>query len=178
MWLVDWLRGVGGVGAAADPEPEPRTSSPDEATGPVAEVVGGGPAGFRAEAEDLVAYWSEYDLDYRPPSLARLDSLTARQRARSDYVRAETEAGEPVTFRPAAIGSACYFGAVLVRAHGGEWTEGEDGWRVAVEGPEGRTHVDVFATAHDCLDGDARFVAAAATALRAVGRADATDRDG
>lgn len=180
MGLFDWLRGIGGVGAAAEAEPdsEPRDSAPDEAAGPVADVVGGSPAGFRTEAEDLVDYWEEYDLDYRTPSLARLDTLTARQRARSDYVHTETHAGESVTFRPAAAGSACYFGEVLVRAHGGEWTERADGWRVAVEGPEGRTHVDVFAVAHDCLDGDARFVDAAATALCAVGRDDAVDREG
>lgn len=173
MGLFDWLRRIGGDAAETEPDPAPRTPAPDEAGGPVADVVGGCPAGFRAEAEDLVAYWSAYDLDYRPSSLVRLDSLTARQRARSDYVRAETDAGESVAFRPAAAGSACYFGEVLVRAHGGEWTNGDDGWRVVVEGPEGRTHVDVFAVAHECLDGDAGFATAAEAALRAVGRDDA-----
>jgi len=170
MGLFDWLRSVGGAGTTAGADVEPAPPDPDGVEGPVADVVGGCPAGFRAEAEDLVGYWSDYDLDYRAASLPRLDSLTARQRARSDYVRAETDAGDPVAFLPAATGSACYFGEVLVRARGGEWTEVDDGWVVVVEGPDGRSRVDVFAAAHDCLDGEATFVGVADAAVRAVGR--------
>jgi hypothetical protein len=170
MGLFDWLRGFGGVGASVGTADEAVPPEADEVEGPVEDVVGGCPAGFRAEAEDLVGYWNEYDLDYRASSLSRLDSLTARQRARSDYVRAETDAGDPVAFRPAATGSACYFGEVLVRSYDGAWTEADDGWVVTVEGPEGRTPVDVFAVAHVCLDGDASFVDAADAALREVGR--------
>lgn len=172
MGLFDWLPGVGGAEATAGDVDDPPRSTPDEAEGPVADVVGGRPAGFRAEAEDLVSYWDGYDLDYRPSSLARLDSLTARQRTRSGYVRDETEAGDAVVFRPAATGSACYFGEVLVRAHDGAWREEEGRWVVAVEGPDGRTTVDAFGVAHDCLDGEETFVDAADAALRAVGRRD------
>lgn len=178
MGLFDWLRGIGSAGVSAETAVETAPPDPEEVEGPVADVVGGDPAGFRAEAEDLVSYWSDYDLDYRPSSLPRLDSLTARQRVRSDYVRAETGAGDPVSFRPAATGSACYFGEVLVRAYDGAWAEDDDGWVVAVAGPEGRTRVDVFAVAHDCLDGDASFVDAAEAALRAVGRDEPAPRDG
>jgi hypothetical protein len=174
MGLFDWLPGVrrGGASANGTVDADPREPPPDGVEGPVAEVVGDGPEGFRAEAEDLVGYWSGYDLDYRPPSLARLDSLTERQCVRSDYVRTETDAGEAVAFRPAAAGSACYFGEVLVRAYGGTWTESADGWAVVVEGPDGRTVVDVFAVAHDCLDGERSFVDAANAALRTTGRID------
>ncbi|MFB6167374.1 MAG: hypothetical protein ABEJ43_00830 [Haloferacaceae archaeon] len=176
MGLFDWLPGVGGTGASASGadrgDPESLDPDPDGLEGPVAEVAGGGPKGFRREAEDLAGYWSEHDLDYRPPSLARLDSLTERQRARSDYVRTETHAGEQVAFRPAAAGSACYFGEVLVRAHGGSWTEVDGSWVVVLEGSSGQTLVDVFAVAHDCLDGDGSFVDAADTALRAAGLCD------
>jgi hypothetical protein len=174
MGLFDWLPGLGGAGASAGEAvcDDPRDLPSDGAEGPVAELAGGDPEGFRREAEDFVGYWSGYDLDYRPPSLARLDSLTERQRARSDYVRAETDAGKTVTFLPAAAGSACYFGEVLVRAYDGSWARVDDGWVVIVEGPADRTLVDAFAVAHDCLDGDKSFVEAADAALRTAGRRD------
>jgi hypothetical protein len=169
MGVLDWLRRLG---VPADPDHEdPEDDGDEELSGvtTVGDVVGGCPEGFRREANDLVGFRAEYDLDYGTASLARLDDLAASRDDRATYVSVETADGETVEFAPAATGAACYFGEVLVRTHGGEWTRRNGRWTVAVDGPGGLVHVDVFAVAHDCLEGESTFVAAAESATREAG---------
>jgi hypothetical protein len=113
-----------------------------------------------AAAEEVSAYWSGFDLDVTPASLARLD----------DLVDEEWDAGR---FRSARFGDrdadshvytelvrhfGSYYGEVLVRRFDAEWTsDPELGTVVDVAGQGGTAVANVFVVAADRLTGEERF---------------------
>lgn len=119
--------------------------------------MGGGPAGFAEEAEDFVEFWGEYDLDYSPASLPRLDEFMASQQERANYLRVETDDGSEVTFAPIASSAACYFGEMLVRNYDAAWINESGGWAVEISGPDEAATANVFHIADDCLQEEPTF---------------------
>ncbi len=126
---------------------------------PVAEAVGDDPAAFREQAEELAAFWDDYELDFSPASLARLDELLADQSGETGRMRIELDDGRTATVVPIAASTACYFASVLVRSYGAAWVEDEDyRWAVAVETPDGgEVRLNPFGIAHDGVSDAPRF---------------------
>jgi hypothetical protein len=137
-----------GDGEAADRSP---------VTSSVGDAVDGGPDGFRDEAAAFVDFWAEYDLDYTPASLPRLDDYIGAQQESANHVRVETDDGSEVTFAPLASSAACYYGEPLVRNYDAEWVREGGGWAVQIRGPDDAATANVFHVAHDCLEEEPKF---------------------
>ncbi|PSQ17506.1 hypothetical protein BRD00_07320 [Halobacteriales archaeon QS_8_69_26] len=123
----------------------------------------GGPASLheevRGEAEDLVEFWTEYDLDYSPDSLPELEILVDAAWENDRYEDAEYggDREQDVAFTRVVRQVGSYFGEVLVRSLDADWVQDET-TVVEVRGPDGATNVDVFGVAEDSLTGPSRFV--------------------
>lgn len=132
---------------------------------------------LRDEAEELAEFWSEFDLDFTPASIPRLDELFATQQDRANYLRIELEDGRTGVMAPMASAPACYFGETLVRTYGADWTFDEDfGWALRFPGGE---VVNLFKTAHQALEGEPPFVRLHDTFVEQFGlNGDAVGRDG
>jgi hypothetical protein len=128
-----------------DPVPE-ATSDPTEGDGIRAE--------YAEEAEGLVSFWNEHDLDYTPESLERLDGLVSEEW--DDDRFADATFGSEETFDDRAFTSVSmelgsYFGEVLVRELGGEWSTETANDSVVIEGPDGPLAIPVFRVAGTSL---------------------------
>ncbi|WP_336001436.1 hypothetical protein [Halorientalis halophila] len=117
--------------------------------------------GFAAEAEELAALWDDYDLDFSPRSLARLDRLADAEWDASRFADAEL-GGEDMDsgmFTELVKQLGSYYGEVLVRSLDAEWTRKDGDPVVAVEGNTNAPAipVSVFSVAADSLTGPAVF---------------------
>lgn len=113
-----------------------------------------------AAAEEVAAYWSDFDLDFSPGSLARLDTLVDDEwdadRFRSARFGDRDADSHVYTELVRHFGS--YYGEVLIRDFDAEWTSDPDlGTVVDVAGQGGTAVANVFVVAADRLTGDERF---------------------
>lgn len=137
-----------------------RTTEAGSSSERAAETPSPDAAGMAEYAEELASVYGEYDLDFTPESLSRLDSLADAEWDPDRFADAEVggddmESGM-YTQLVRQVGS--YYGEVLVREHGGEWIRQDDTFAVRVSGDEGRSTVArVFAVARDSLTGPAQF---------------------
>ncbi|MDS0220307.1 hypothetical protein NDI54_02970 [Haloarcula sp. S1AR25-5A] len=123
------------------------------------------PGTTRAEhaetAVEFADFWGEHGLDFSPASLSRLDDLVDAEW--DDERFAETTFGSDDSFDDRAFTSVVrelggYFGEVLVRQLGGEWTDETDHEAaVIVGGPAGQFAVPVFDVAITSLRKQAVF---------------------
>lgn len=111
-------------------------------------------------AEELASVYEEYDLDFTPSSLARLDALADAEFDPERFADAEL-GGEDMdsgmyTELLKQLGS--YVGEVFVREHDGEWVRHGDTIAVTVSGEEGKTAIaHVFEAAEESLTGPSQF---------------------
>jgi len=121
-------------------------------------------AEFVAQAEDLVDFWGEYDLDYSLESLTNLDDLVGEQWDPERF--ADVEFGgddyDSQVFTDTVTQLGSYFGEVLVRKQDATWQQETGvGWTITVpSGPESEAAgatVTVFQVAEDCLTGPSTF---------------------
>ncbi|MDT3434072.1 hypothetical protein [Haloarcula sp. 1CSR25-25] len=125
-------------------------------------------------AVEFAAFWGEHDLDFSPASLSRLDDLVDAEW--DDDRFAETAFGSDASFDDRAFTSVVrelggYFGEVLVRRLGGEWTDGTDHEAaVVVGGPSGQFAVPVFEVAITSLRKQAVFGRSYDALLEDLGR--------
>jgi hypothetical protein len=120
----------------------------------------------RTAAEDLVAGWPSYDLDFSVESLVRLDALVGAEFDHSDGDR-EYE-GDPLAVPEGAKlsiptdGSVAGFGGYLAelfrRHHDATWTVDGDDLVLLVDGPAGTTAFDPEMVAVACFAGESSFV--------------------
>jgi hypothetical protein len=112
-------------------------------------------AAMVARAEAFAGRWPDYDLDFSPASLARLDDLAATEFER--FTGRERASGELVE---TATAFAAYFGEVLRREHDAAWVD-DDGPAVALETDDGddAVGVDAVEAAATCVAGNLSFVA-------------------
>ena len=138
-------------------------------------------AEFVAQADDLVEFWGEYELDYSLESLINLDDLVDEQwdPERFEDVEFGGEDYDSQVFTDTVTQLGSYFGEVLVREQDGTWQqEAGVGWTITVpSGPESEAAgatVTVFQVAEDCLTGPSTFTGmhdALADRLNLSGRA-------
>ena len=138
-------------------------------------------AEFVAQAEDLVEFWGEYELDYSLESLTNLDNLVDEQwdPERFEDVEFGGEDYDSQVFTDTVTQLGSYFGEVLVRQQDGTWQQETGvGWTITVpSGPESEAAgatVTVFQVAEDCLTGASTFTGmhdALADRLNLSGRA-------
>ena len=125
-------------------------------------------------AVEFAAFWGEHDLDFSPASLSRLDDLVDAEW--DDDRFAETAFGSDASFDDRAFTSVVrelggYFGEVLVRELGGEWTDETDHEAaVVVGGPSGQFAVPVFEVAITSLRKQAVFGRSYDALLEDLGR--------
>lgn len=148
---VDAATNAGGEDAGADGDP----ADADDAA-----------AWATEEATEFVATWSDYELDYTPGSLSRLDELAA---AEFGHLREVDEATDELLETAAGFGA--YFGEVLRRHDGGTW-EIDRGPTILVPAGDGDgVGVDAVQAAATCLAGNASFAGVRAD-LRARSQSD------
>jgi len=107
-------------------------------------------ATYAAEAEELVSFWTEYDLDYTPESLQRLDALVSAEWDDDRFDDAEFGSDETFddrVFTSVSTELGSYFGEVLVRALDAEWSDATATDGVVVEGTDGPLAIPVFKVA-------------------------------
>jgi len=121
-------------------------------------------AEFVAQAEDLVEFWGEYDLDYSLESLTNLDDLVDEQwdPERFEDVEFGGDDYDSQVFTDTVTQLGSYFGEVLVREQDATWQQETGvGWTITVpSGPESEAAgatVTVFQVAEDCLTGPSTF---------------------
>lgn len=144
--------GGGPPSAAADGEVTPADAADDEM----------GPAYFADQTEELIEFWGEYDLDFSPDSLVRVEALIETHYGGDHF--ADAEFGEEDHVRSLSLTGftmqfGSYFGEVLIREFGGEWVD-DDGWHLAVDADPAPVSVAVFAVAHDSLVEEPELVTA------------------
>jgi hypothetical protein len=98
-------------------------------------------------AEEFVAIWDEYALDYTPESLGSLDDLVdsewkADRFEDATYGSDETYDDHAFTGVVTELGS--YFGEVLIRELDGEWSDETGTDAVIIDSPDERLAVPVF----------------------------------
>jgi hypothetical protein len=138
-------------------------------------------AEFVAQAEDLVDFWGEYELEYSLESLTNLDDLVDEQWGpeRFEDVSFGGEDYDSQVFTDTVTQLGSYFGEVLVRQQDATWQQETGvGWTISVpSGPESEAAgatVTVFQVAEDCLTGPSTFTGmhdALADRLNLTGRA-------
>jgi hypothetical protein len=136
------------------------------------------PGTVRAEhaetAVEFADFWGEHDLDFSPASLSRLDDLVDAEW--DDERFAATTFGSDASFDDRAFTSVVrelggYFGEVLVRELGGEWTDETDHEAaVVVGGPDGQFAVPIFEVAITSLRKQAVFGRSYDALLEDIGR--------
>jgi hypothetical protein len=142
MGLFDSVRGA--LGGSGDDEPEltddvPRPANHGEPT----------PTDFRNKAVDAVQQWDATDLNFSLASLPRLDTFADRQGAVLDVMHEDRGDDADIARMHTAytIQAGSYFGEVLVREAGGDWTRSGEAWAVQVPTGSDETIVDVFEVA-------------------------------
>jgi hypothetical protein len=132
---------------------------------------------YRGAAEELVAGWPSYELDYTVESLVRLDGLVAEEFDQSGGDR--DYEGDPLTVPEGAQlsiptdgsveGFAGYLAELFRRHHDAEWVLGDHDLMLAVEGPAGAQSFDPELVAVACFAGESAFVDAYATVAAETG---------
>ena len=114
-------------------------------------TAGGGLRETYAEtAEELVSFWTEYDLDYTPDSLERLDALVSDEWDDDRFDDADfgsEDSFDDRVFTSVSTELGSYFGEVLVRELDAEWSDRTATDGVVVEGAEGPLAIPVFKVA-------------------------------
>ncbi|SDE91764.1 ICP22 family protein [Halorientalis regularis] len=112
-------------------------------------------------AEELADFWDEYDLNFSPRSLARLDELADSEWDDDRFADAELGASDMDSgmFTELVKQLGSYYGETLVRSLDAEWTRRDDDIVVAVEGNTSAppVPVPVFSVAEDSLTGPSMF---------------------
>jgi len=161
MFILRWrldaetdsdLRTVRRVGNARQQEMSATECQP---TGGRLVADGGlGPDNVQSLAESFAAEWPDYDLDYSPESLERLDELVFEE-FRDD----EPSLEEPATERPPVDRAGAYLAEVFLQTLRSEWIDDDDGMVLWVDGADGGTDFDPKAVAGDCFRGEDSFAA-------------------
>ena len=128
----------------ADDEGDERADGPDPTDGDDLRAT------YAEAAEELVSFWTEYDLDYSPDSLERLDALVSAEWEDDRFDDADfgsDDSFDDRVFTSVSTELGGYFGEVLVRELDAEWSDeaGADG--VVVEGADGPLAIPVFKVA-------------------------------
>jgi len=152
-----------GAAPADDPETDPTDGDDLRAT-------------YAEAADDLASFWTEYDLDYTPDSLARLDALVGAEWDDDRFDDAEfggDDTFDDRVFTGVSTELGSYFGEVLVRELDAEWSD-ETTTDGVVAGADGALAVPVFNVAASALTQQpvfARSYASLRTALESDGEA-------
>ncbi|GCF13653.1 hypothetical protein Harman_15880 [Haloarcula mannanilytica] len=156
-------------------QPAPTDGDADSAAGSEPNWEPGTTRAEHAEtAVEFADFWGEHGLDFSPASLSRLDDLVDAEW--DDERFAETTFGSDDSFDDRAFTSVVqelggYFGEVLVRQLGGEWTDETDHEAaVIVGGPAGQFAVPVFDVAITSLRKQAVFGRSYDALLEDLGR--------
>ncbi len=134
-------------GATADADSDEATADSAD-TGPAAGDDLREP--YAEAAEELASFWTEYDLDYTPESLERLDALVSAEWDDDRFDDAEfgsDDSFDDRVFTSVSTELGGYFGEVLVRELDAEWSDGTATDAVVVEGADGPLAIPVFKVA-------------------------------
>jgi len=104
-------------------------------------------ATYAEAADDLVSFWTEYDLDYTPDSLERLDALVGDEWDDDRFDEAtfgSDDTFDDRVFTGISTELGSYFGEVLVRELDAEWSDEAATDGVVVAGADGPLAVPVF----------------------------------
>jgi len=107
-------------------------------------------ATYAESAEELVSFWTEYDLDYSPDSLERLDALVSAEWDDDRFDDADfgsDDSFDDRVFTSVSTELGGYFGEVLVRELDAEWSDEASTDGVVVEGADGPLAIPVFKVA-------------------------------
>jgi len=107
-------------------------------------------ATYAEAAEELVSFWTEYDLDYTPDSLDRLDALVSEEWDDDRFDDADfgsDDSFDDRVFTSVSTELGSYFGEVLVRELDAEWRDEATTDGVVVEGADGPLAIPVFKVA-------------------------------
>lgn len=113
---------------------------------------------LRTDARELAASWPEYDLDFTPDSLARLDTLVATELSARSVADLDPD-GRSLQLGEDAMAVGGYFATVLIDHLGAEWIDGEGGPTLTVPGPDVTARLHPVAVAVACTRGEDSFVA-------------------
>lgn len=105
---------------------------------------------YAEAAEELVTFWTEYDLDYTPESLARLDALVSEEwddERFDDAVFGSEDTFDDRVFTSVSTELGSYFGEVLVRDLDAEWSDEATTDGVVVQSADGPLAIPVFRVA-------------------------------
>ena len=105
---------------------------------------------YAEAADELVSFWTEYDLDYTPESLERLDALVSAEWDDDRFDDAEfgsDDSFDDRVFTSVSTELGGYFGEVLVRELDAEWSDETATDAVVVEGADGPLAIPVFKVA-------------------------------
>lgn len=147
--------------AFADVASELRPDDEDAAAEDTTETSGSSDAGadVRPEAKSFAHSWSGYDLDFSADSLVRLETLAAEEWDASRFQNA-TVGGDDMDskmYTKLVKQLGAYYGEVLVRTLGGQWTHRGDELVVGVTG-DAQTTEAVFDIAAAALESEPNFV--------------------
>lgn len=133
-------------------------------------------------AESLAREWDDYDLDFSPASLVRLDDLVADHYDQSppetdrETLAAESPPGGVPEGANLRIGTgaasgriAAYAGEVYRRSHGAEWHDGDGSDVIVVEGDEGSVELEPELLASAAFAGHVSFARLHDTLAETVG---------
>jgi len=130
--------------APSDDRGDERADGPDPTDGD------GLRATYAESAEELVSFWTEYDLDYSPDSLERLDALVSAEWEDDRFDDADfgsDDSFDDRVFTSVSTELGSYFGEVLVRELDAEWSDETTTDGVVVEGADGPLAIPVFKVA-------------------------------
>ena len=107
-------------------------------------------ATYAEAAEELVSFWTEYELDYTADSLDRLDDLVSEEWDDDRFDDADfgsDDSFDDRVFTSVSTELGSYFGEVLIRELDAEWSDETATDGVVVEGAEGPLAIPVFKVA-------------------------------
>jgi hypothetical protein len=133
-----------GSDAPADPSSDARADDADPTAGDDLRAT------YAESAEELVSFWTEYDLDYSPDSLERLDALVSEEwddDRFDDAAFGSDDSFDDRVFTSVSTELGSYFGEVLVRELDAEWSDETATDGVVVEGADGPLAIPVFKVA-------------------------------
>jgi len=140
---------------SGDPADDHDSGDPGTATPDPDPAADDGLRATHAEAADeLVSFWTEYDLDYTPESLARLDELVSAEWDDDRFDDADFDSDDTFddrVFTSVSLELGSYFGEVLVRELDAEWSDETATDGVVVEGADGPLAIPVLKVAGTSL---------------------------
>lgn len=124
---------------------------------------------YTEQAEELSEFWSEYDLDFTPASLDRLDDLVDAQWEKERFTDVDFGGDDfdSAAFSGIVVQLGSYLGEVLVRNLDAEWADTEAfGPAVVVRGADDDVTANAFHIAADCLREPSKFSMTYDTVIR------------